>query len=262
MFGEVSAEEIIKTVNGLSTSRSQDIFYLSNWFIKQIIFVIVIPLTFMFNLCFEKQVFPECLKLSKIVPTYKRGDRKLLSSYRPISLVPIFSKILESLMYKQVLYFFYQHNIFSSKQFGFQKGKSTVKAMEYLVKSIIMAFEDKNYVSITLCDLTKAFDCISHELLLFKLEHYGIRGESLKLFKSYLNNRRQIVNIKNKNSDIISINNGVLQGSILGPFLFIVAINDLPFNLSIEPIIYADDTTLVACNSDLKQLNVFTIASQ
>lgn len=255
----VTEDEVMKAAAELSSSHSSDIFGFSNFFIKKIVNLIVIPLTLLINMCIHEKSFPDCLKLSKVLPIFKRGDINAVSSYRPISLVPSFSKIIESLLYKQMNEWFVQHQLISPRQFGFQKNKSTVLALEYLVKEIITAFENKKCVSLTLCDLTKAFDCISHDLLIAKLQHYGIRGESLNLIRSYLKNRRQIVNISNKLSDVRHVTNGVPQGSILGPFLFLVLINYLPFSLPQDLIMYADDTTLITSHSDLNQLKLSQI---
>ncbi|KAJ4444310.1 hypothetical protein ANN_06102 [Periplaneta americana] len=140
----VTEDEVMKAVAELSSSHSSDISGFSNFFIKKIVNLIVIPLTILINMCIHEKFFPDCLKLSKVIPIYKRGDINTVSSYRPISLVPSFSKIIESLLYKQMNEWFVQHQLISSRQFGFQKNKSTVLALEYLVKEIITAFENKN----------------------------------------------------------------------------------------------------------------------
>lgn len=137
-------------------------------------------------------------------------------------------------------------------QFGFRCGKSTVLALDVLVKFLIEVFEDKCFARLILCDLTKAFDCVVHELLLSKLKFYGISNVSLKLLESYLSDRQQYVAVNGVNSECKNVVYGVPQGSILGPFLFLIMINDLTLNVPEVPVLYADDTTLKIrhCNSE------------
>ena len=236
----------------LSNSKSLDIYGISNFLVKQIIVPILIPLTLLFNACVRSCEFPECLKISKVTPIYKRGDRKLSDSYRPISLVPVFSKIFEVLIYKQLREFLYC--VIYPKQFGFCQGRSTIQAVEYVVKHIMATFERKEYCALTLCDLTKAFDCVSHALLLTKLHYYGINNDILSLIQSYLSNRKQLVAVKNKYSNIHLVKHGVPQGSILGPFLFVISINDFAYNIPLDSVLYADDTTLVSSSCKLNSL--------
>lgn len=195
-----------------------------------------------------------------MTPIFKnKGERSDPGNYRPISNVSIISKIVEAVMKDQLNSFFESSNILSPSQFGYRTGRSAVKAVECLVSQILNAFENKEYLQATLCDLTKAFDTITHDIIIEKLYHYGIRGTELRLIISYLTNRYQTVSINNCNSQLLKVKCGVPQGSILGPLLFIIAVNDLAANMSSMPIIYVDDTTLV--NSARNEESLKLVAS-
>jgi len=241
----VSCEEVSKIVKSLKSSKCRDIYDISSVLVKEVLSEILLPLTWCLNLCILSGVFPDCLKLSKVTPIFKKGDHLCPGSYRPISVVPIFSKILEKAVIHQVTEFFETNNLFSKFQFGFRKGLSTVDAVRSLVSSVLNGFEEHAGTLSTMCDLSKAFDCVPHDILLVKLEHYGIKGVELNFFRTYLANRSQKVSYNNGLSDVAVVRTGVPQGSVLGPFLFLVMINDLPSNI-VSPstsLIFADDST-------------------
>lgn len=261
-WSEVSENEIIKVVSKLSNSKAMDYYWLSNSIIKRTIPTIATPLSFVLNECMRAGYFAPSLKVSKIIPIYKKGDKSLVQNYRPVSIVPIFSKIFESIMYNQLSRYFDSHNLLSDCQYGFRPGKSTTSAIMNIVDHSLEAFENRESVSLVLCDLSKAFDCVPYDILLMKLSHYGMTEDSLKLIKSYLGNRLQYVSVKNSISKMKEVETGVPQGSVLGPFFFIVYINDLPKNLNTHSIIYADDTTLLARHQNLECLQQISKAAQ
>ncbi len=184
---------------------------------------------------------------SSIVPLLKSGDSTERNNYRPVSILPVLSKVFEKLILTQILRHFNANSIFHDQQYGFTKGRCTTDAGVSLIKQVFKSWEKAQDAIGIFCDLSKAFDCVEHETLLLKLQHYGIRGVSLNLLKSYLLERLLTVQVNRVNSQGASVSMGVPQGSILGPFLFLVYVNDLPHLFQSEPhmVLFADDTSLI-----------------
>ena len=220
---------------------------------------ISVPISCLINECFSSGIFPKCLKRAHITPILKSGSPQLVSNFRPISVLPILSKIFERAIASRLSNFIHKFSIISLNQFGFQKNKSTVDAIINLIEHIYSSLDKKHHTIGLFIDLKKAFDTVNHPILLRKLSRAGIRGLPLKLFESYLKDREQCVRLGSVLSDWRTVNIGVPQGSVLAPLLFILYINDLPLvpeNLS--TILFADDTTIFGSASTLEPLlNLF-----
>ena len=258
---ETNANEIEEIICGLNNVGA-GIDNINAKLFKSTYKTILPHLVYFFNICLEKGVFPSKLKIAVIKPIFKAGNPRIFSNYRPISILPFLSKILEKLIHIRLLQHFIKNNLLSNQQFGFRKGYSTYMPMLLIQDMITKAFEEDEYVVGIFLDLRKAFDTVDHDILCKKLITYGVTGKSHCMIASYLSNRTQTVNIRGTHADFKSINIGVPQGSILGPLLFIIYINDLPdIDTSCNFFIYADDTAVFFKhhNPDALQKKINTI---
>ena len=213
------------------------------------------PLQQIFNLSLFTGQHPDILKVSKTIPIYKKGSRLLVSNYRPISLLSNLNKILEKLVHNRVYKFLEDYQCIYSLQFGFRKNHSTNHALIQITESIRQALDNKKHVCGVFVDLQKAFDTVNHDILISKLDHYGIRGTANNWFSSYLKNRSQFVSILGYESSTKPINHGVPQGSVLGPLLFLIYINDLHYAIKNSKVFhFADDTNLLNISDSPKQM--------
>jgi hypothetical protein len=254
-FKGVSEVQVRDAITKLRNTHSKDIYGLSVPIIICIKSILIPPLTKLCNYCIKENIFPNCLKKAVVIPLHKKGNPADMNNYRPISLLPAISKIFEKLLFEQILNFLHDNNLLSPQQFGFRTGSSPVKAVTNLVEKIIDCFERKEYYSTSFLDLSKAFDCVSRDILLRKLYTYNFHPSSTRLILSYLSDRSQCVRINEVLSDFSRIVYGVPQGSILGPILFLIYINDLSSYVSCADItLFADDTTV--SNAEISMENL------
>jgi len=209
----------------------------------------------LFNISVSSGIFPLCLKLARVVPIYKAGGTSSPGNYRPISTLSVLSKIFEMLMYRQLVAFLISNSILSTCQFGFRKNCSTSDAVLEFVDYANNALDQKMSMVTVFLDFSKAFDTVKHSILIRKLEHVGIRGVANDWFNSYVSDRKQFVDVDGVRSDMLEIGSGVPQGSILGPVLFLLYINDMNrCSNRLKFIHFADDTTVFCSGQDINTL--------
>ena len=251
----VTEQEILDIVNNLPNKKSSGHDLVNNFLIKSVILAISMPITFIMNLSMSTGVVPDDMKIARITPIFKSGDTQQVNNYRPISVLTSFSKILERIVYTCTSKFFDNHNILSDSQFGFREKHSTSHAILQLLDKISNSIDDSSHTLGIFLDLSKAFDTVNHKILLSKLAHYGIRGIALEWFRSYLTKRHQFVSINGCVSSLAEISHGVPQGSILGPLLFSIYINDFDKSSNLLSfILFADDSNLFYTHSNLNVL--------
>ena len=270
----VDGEEVCKMISQFKLNKgcgpysipSQVLFHMQNEFAKRI--------SWISNICFITGIHPDNLKLAKVIPIFKKGSKLSTANYRPISLLSNINKIIEKLVFSRVLAFLEKNNIIYEKQFGFRPKHSTSHALVNIVDTISNSLDKGKIAAGVFVDFQKAFDTVDHSILISKLNHYGIRGKMNDWFRSYLTNRKQCVSILGYVSSYKTIDYGVPQGSVLGPLLFLLYINDL--NKSIkhsDTTHYADDTHLLnisdsffsmqaKLNQDLKGLYRWLLANK
>ncbi len=252
----VSELDVTRTITSLKPSRAKDIFGMDVIMFKELSESLVNPITKMINLSVSQGMFPCAWKSSVIVPIFKSGDPHFASNYRPISILPIVSKVAEKLMAAQITnYLNNSYFALHPMQFGFRANYSTEMANCYFTEKVKSLLDKGVVVGAVFLDLRKAFDTLNHRILLSKLLSFNFSPHTLRWIESYLSGRTQYVSIQNYNSAPLSISTGVPQGSILGPLLFTLYINDLPSvcpNTNIQ--MYADDTVIYIHGSSVSQV--------
>ena len=255
LFSDVNSENVIDACKKFTKKSSTDAQGFHQNIVLQDVDLLAPVLAHLINCSQKTGVFPGNAKIARVIPVYKnKGDKHLYENYRLISLLPIFSKIMERLIYNKVFDFFVRYEILFESQYGFRSGRNTCHATLDFVKTIEDAIEQNSYSIGVFLDLSKAFDTLNHEILLMKLSHYDIQGKEWQWFQSYLHGRCQYVELNGHKSTTMPLETGVPQGSILGPLLFLLYINDLPSATKLKCVIFADDTNLLVSGNDLAEI--------
>ena len=242
----ISDREVLEIIKSLPSNVATGLDGISPLLLKLIAPAIAPSLAKVINCSIINSICPAQLKLARVTPIYKQGSKNDVDNYRPISVLPVISKILEKHVCNHFSSFLITHNLLHKCQSGFRANHSCETILVKITDEWLEAMDKGLFTGVVMIDLRKAFDVVDHKLLLKKLQIYGLNGNSLKWFKRYLSGRYQKVCVDGKLSEQLSIQSGVPQGSILGPALFLLFINDLPLVLKNNIGIYADDSTLYA----------------
>ena len=253
----VTNYELEKLIDGLKNGKACGDDGIGAQLIKENKQFLLHPLTYIFNLSLTTGIVPDKLKIAKVIPLFKSGEANSPSNYRPISLLSIFNKLLEKIIYKRLYSFFQKENILYKYQFGFREKHGTCLAVLETMDMCYKNLDNNKYVIGLFLDLKKAFDTVNHEILLHKLYNYGIRGVMYDWLKSYLNDRYQFTFVNGTRSDTKKVACGVPQGSVIGPLLFLVYINDIYKAIPEDiPKLFADDTNIFIIGDSLPEIEL------
>jgi hypothetical protein len=241
---DITVQEVEDVLKSLNTNKATGPDCISPFMLKNGSKELAPSLTRLFNYSLKICKIPQAWKAANVIPIYKKGDKQDVANYRPVSLLSVVNKCFEKIIFKYCYNFFTEHKLFTKWQSGFTPGDSTVKQLINIYHTFAQALDNKKDVRIVFCDISSAFDRVWHRGLLHKLQSVGIAGNLLNWFETYLTDRTQKVVLPGQESSEAHINAGVPQGSVLGPLLFLIFINDLPECVNSEIRLFADDSTL------------------
>ena len=251
---------MLKELKSLKAKKSYGCNGISSEVLKLGAEVLCVPLTYIINFSILTGKYPSEYKISKVVPVFKKGYKKSLQNYRPVALLCVSGMLMERIVSMQIEDYFEKNNLLGEFQFGFRKNKSTISELLTLFDKLLEAKEEKKEIIVLLYDLSAAFDTVSHEVLLTKLQIYGFDNQAMNWIRSYLENRRQIVTLSGKTSNVQKLNFGTPQGSRLSPLLFICLMADLDLWVQNSFLSnFADDTqSIIVCNKKEELLETTT----
>ena len=253
-LSNTSEEKVLKIMTNIEISKAAGVDKLSGRFLKDGANILAKPISTPCNLSISQGVFPNACKVVKLKPIFKKGKKTDPSNYRPISLLPSISKIIERVIHDQTNGFLSDEDILYNYQSGFRGNHSTNLYLSFLTDKVSRGFDEGLLTGMILIDLQKAFDTIDHEILLQKLKAIKFSESTIKWFKSYLSERIFLVNIENKLSDFGRTSCGVPQGSILGPLLFLIYVNDMSQAVTSTLLLYADNSCILYQHKDVVQI--------
>ena len=251
---DINTNDIIDVIKSLKTNKASGIDEISHIMLRNTAESVCHPLLLLFQRSLNTSTFPSLWQMARVMPIFKKGDRYLPSNYRPIALLSTVGKLFERLIHKHVHNFVVEHNLLYKLQSGFLPNNYTVYQLMEIYHSICLNLEDRKSTGMVFCDVSKAFDRVWHKGLLTKLRGYGISGNLLDFFNSYLSDRKQSVIVNSSSSSFLSTSAGVPQGSVFGPFLFLLYINDIIDNLQSIARLFADDTSMSQSSSNLTEI--------
>ena len=268
-FFQITPSKVLDILQILKLGKASGLDSISHQMLKKTCNTVCVPLSLLFNLSLSKSEFPTQWKTASVMPLFKKGDKSLISNYRPISLLSAVGKVFERIVFKEVFNHLISNNLLYKFQSGFIPGHSTVHQLIEIYYRICMSLDDHCITTLILCDISKAFDRVWHTGLLLKLKAYGVDGKLFKWFESYISSRKQCVFINNSKSPLVNTNAGVPQGSVLGLLLFLLYVNDIADNLLSLTRLFADDTSLSyssqspytiedVINSDLESISIWS----
>ena len=256
-FQEIDFRDILKLLKSLGADSSNDVLDMDTKLLSLSANILTPFLLKIFNISLAHGIVLEDWKISRVTPIYKgKGDKVNETNYRPISVIGHIPKILEKIVKNQLMDYLMKNDLICLDQSAYRKYHNTQTSMHKVVEDWLDACEDKLLTGLCLLDISKCFDTIDHTILLEKMKHYGITETENRWFYSYLEERKQFVVCNNKSSKILNVNIGVPQGSVLGPILFLLYVNDLSSNVHIGQCnIYADDTIIYTTGNDISSVN-------
>ena len=245
---------LFNVLKNVEVTKAAGLDQISGKFLKDGVRILAKPISELCNFSMALGSFSNACKIAKVKPLFKKGSKTDPSNYRPISLLPLLSKVFERVVLDQSEEFLSLNKILYDYQSGFRKNHSTDTCLSFLNEKFLKGFDDDLVTGKILINLQKAFDTINHDILLKKVSIIGFSDHTVKWFQSYISNRKFIVNLENSLSEVSSISCGVPQGSILGPLLFLIYVDDMPMAVKCDLFLYVDDTCLVFQSKNVKDI--------